>query len=376
MTYKILHFADLHLDTSFAGQGFSLNYGIERRLDLRGCMMRIFARAKELKVDAITIGGDLFDQEYLLPETANFIQQQFALLAPIRIIIVPGIKDQYTSDSPYARLNWSENVNVFNQRKLTSIELFPDIHIWGACNPPPLGRKLLDDYKPASGVNILLLHGCRKLYSNDIYTINDEIVKLFGFDIALLGGEHLTDISPTERPVCIYPGTPEPLNQGEENSLHQVALLEITGQNINTHSDEIRLWHYRVAQIDISNYSSNVEIAQQISNLLENENKRTSQSAITIELKGRPQFGLKISNLCELIQSSAFYRLEVHFEMSYNIEQLATEQTVRGLLVQHFLERIHKSMNESERNRELTALNIALQALEGKQVCLYEIKTN
>ncbi len=59
MTYKILHFSDLHLDTSFAGQGFPLEYGVERRLDLRACLTRILARARELKVDAITIGGDL-----------------------------------------------------------------------------------------------------------------------------------------------------------------------------------------------------------------------------------------------------------------------------------------------------------------------------
>jgi len=79
MSYKILHFADLHLDASFAGQGFPVEYGRERRLDLRAALTRIFAHARELKVDVVTVGGDLFVQEYLLPETADFIQQQLAL---------------------------------------------------------------------------------------------------------------------------------------------------------------------------------------------------------------------------------------------------------------------------------------------------------
>ena len=85
---------------------------------------------------------------------------------------------------------------------------------------------------------------------------------------------------------------------------------------------------------------------------------------------------MNLSSLRDLIQSNTFFRFESHIDIGYNLEQLANEQTVRGLLVQHFLERIKKATNESERNRELTALNIALQALEGKQVSLYEVKPN
>ena len=376
MTFKILHFSDLHLDTSFAGQGFPLEYGVERRLDLRAGLTRILARARELKVDAITIGGDLYDEEYLLPETANFLQQQFALLAPIRVIIAPGEKDPYTSDSPYARLNWSENVDIFYQRKLASLELSADIHLWGACNPQSYDKNFFGDFKPANGINLLLLHVPQKTISNNIDTINQQGVVNSGFNIALLGGEHIVDVGPSSSPVCIYPGTPEPLNQFEENGLHRFVLIEVNDQKVNTHSYEIRQWHYSIVQIDVSKFSSNMEAAGQINNLLEKETKRAPRSAITIEFRGRPQFDLNLSSLRDLIQSNTFFRFESHIDIGYNLEQLANEQTVRGLLVQHFLERIKKATNESERNRELTALNIALQALEGKQVSLYEVKPN
>ena len=109
-----------------------MEYGKERRLDLRAALTRIFARARELKVNAVTIGGDLFVQEYLLPETADFIQQQLALLAPIRVIIAPGGQDPYTNEFPYARLNWPENVDIFYQGKLAHLELAPDIHLLGS----------------------------------------------------------------------------------------------------------------------------------------------------------------------------------------------------------------------------------------------------
>jgi len=376
VTYKILHFSDLHLDTSFAGQGFSLGYGVERRLDLRACLTKILARARDLKVDTVTIGGELFDHEYLLPETAEFIKQQFALLAPIRVIIAPGGKDPYMSDSPYARMNWSDNVDIFYQRKLTCLELSADIHIWGACNPPPFGHKLFDDYKPAKGVNILLLHGQNSIKNNDIYYINNEVVKNVGFTFALLGGEHVANNYPANQSICINPGSPEPLNQSEENGLHQIVAIDITGQEYVSQSYEIQQWHYREVQLDITKHSSNVETARQISNLLEKEKQKVPRSAISVELKGHAQFDLDFSALRELIQSNVFYRLESHISMNYDIEQLSHEQTVRGLLVKNFQERINRAKTEFEHNQELTALNIALQALEGKQVSLYEIKEN
>ena len=61
--------------------------------------------------------------------------------------------------------------------------------------------------------------------------------------------------------------------------------------------------------------------------------------------------------------------------MPFDLEKLAQEKSVRGHLVQRFLEKINHTTDEDERSQLLTALNFALQALEGKQVNLYETKT-
>jgi DNA repair exonuclease SbcCD nuclease subunit len=201
-------------------------------------------------------------------------------------------------------------------------------------------------------------------------------VKNIGFTFALLGGEHIANITSANQSICTYPGTPEPLNQSEENGLHQIVSINFSGQDYMLQTYEVQQWHYRVVQLDITKYSSNEDTARQISNLLEKENQKSSRSAISVELKGHARFDLNLFALRELIQSNVFYRLENHISMSYDIEQLAHEQTVRGLLVKNFQERINRAMTEFERYQELTALNIALQALEGKQVSLYEIKEN
>jgi DNA repair protein SbcD/Mre11 len=376
MSYKILHFADLHLDASFAGQGFPVEYGNERRLDLRAALTRILAHARELKVNAVTIAGDLFVQEYLLPETADFIQQQLALLAPIRVIIAPGGKDPYTNESPYARLNWSKNVEIFSRGKLTHLELNPEVHLWGACNPTTSEQKLLNGFQPAKGVNILLLHAIRSNSRNEIHTISSEAVQTAGFRFALLGGEHVAEISPIEKSNLVYPGSPEPLSPSEENDQHQVAFIEVDGEKIRVQSLSIQQWHYYTIDVDITNCTSTAEVARRIDNAVEIEIIKTPHQALTVILNGQPHFDLNISDLRQFIQTSVIFRLDSHLGLSYDLEQMAHEQTVRGLLVQHFLARIRSATKDTERQEQLTALNFALQALEGKQVSLYETEKN
>ncbi len=376
MSYKILHFSDLHLDTSFAGQGFPVEYGNERRLGLRATLTSIFSKAREYRVDAVTIGGDLFAQKYLHPETVDFMQQQFALLDPIRVIIAPGIQDLYTNESVYAQFDWPKNVDIYHNNKLTCKELTPDIYLWGACNPPARGYKLLDDFQPQKGINILLLHATKEISSNQVHTVDTDGLQKAGFRLTLLGGEHKSEISKTEIPLRVYPGSPEPLSPLEENGLHQVSLVEIDGENIRVQFLTFQQWHYQNIEVDLTSCISNVDAALQIDEALVSETAKMPHSAITVFLNGKPHFDLDMSRLTQLIQTSAFFRLKSNLGLGYDIEQLASEQTVRGLVARRFQERIDNTENESERRLLLTAVQFALQALEGKQVSLYETKAN
>ena len=375
MVYRILHFADLHLDASFAGQGFPVEYGIERRLGLRATFTSLLALAREYKVDAVTIGGDLFVQEYLSPETVHFIQQQLTSLAPIRVIISPGEHDPYANVSPYARLNWPDHVDIFYQSKLTRLELAEGISLWGASNPPARGQKVLDHVQLGAGINLLLLHASRSRQGSSIHTISSESVQKCGFQLALLGGEHGGEAW-KERPLCIVPGSPEPLTPGEETALHRAVLVEIDGQHVQATPIGNPRWHYRTVHVDITSCISNSEAARRIATSLESETAKTPQAAVTVVLEGWPHFDLNISELRGLIQSAAFFRLDCHLQSGYDLEKLVQERTVRGLFVQRSLEKINNTRDESERQRLLTALHFALKALEGKQVSLYEVKEN
>ena len=373
MAYKILHFADLHLDASFVGQGFPGEYGVERRLSLNATLTGILAKARELKVDAVTIGGDLFVQELLLPETSDFILQQLSLLAPIRVIISPGEADPFTNESIYARMNWPDNVDIFYQSKLSHIELAPNIHLWGACNPPARGQKIFEDFKLSQGINLLLLHAIMDRPSDRIHSVSPELVQKAGFNLALLGGKHVGDDISKRNTLCIFPGSPEPLDPIEENGLHQAFLIEIEDQ-VNIQALPLQKWHYRTIDVDLSDCTTSLDATKLITQALEAEITQNPQSVITIVLKGIPHFDFNLTTLRQNIQVSGFFRIESHFEIGYDLEQLAHEQTVRGLLVKRFLGKIRATSNRAEQRQLLTALNFALTALDGKQVSLYEVE--
>src|SRR6202022_3938896 len=77
---RLLHFADLHLDRSFASERLFGVGAQRRREDLRSALQRIVQRAREAQADLITCGGDLFEQDHVTRETASFIVQTLETL--------------------------------------------------------------------------------------------------------------------------------------------------------------------------------------------------------------------------------------------------------------------------------------------------------
>src|SRR5712691_2003748 len=110
---RILHFADLHLDRSYAGLAMASSEAAKRRDELRAALRRIVDLARQMDVDAVTVGGDLYEHDRRNPDTANFIADQFRRLAPKPVLIAPGNHDPYMPDSHYRRMEWPDNVHIF-----------------------------------------------------------------------------------------------------------------------------------------------------------------------------------------------------------------------------------------------------------------------
>ncbi|MBN2006294.1 MAG: metallophosphoesterase [Anaerolineae bacterium] len=377
--HRILHFADLHLDTPFISGDRLVALGPSRRIALRATLSRIFTLARESEVDAVTIAGDLYEQLYVLPKTIDFLAYQFAKLSPIRVFIAPGEHDPYTNDSLYAIARWPENVTIFSSGKVSVVELAPGLHLWGGACPPARGGQTLDHiHIDTKGVNLLLLHAMNAEQSGEdeehLFTLTASAVQNAGFDFALLGHQHRGQIWPEATPCCVYPGSPEPLAPDEGDGAHQVVLLTIENDICTPELIPINQWRYQALNVDLSACDSVEQAAKRVQRAQQTLPGGDDEHLIcTITLTGTLDFPLDLSTLAAQVETKSITHFTPHFSMAYNLKHLAQEQTVRGMLVRRFQKRLANAPHDKERKALLTALNLALQALDGKQVQLYEV---
>ena len=98
---KIVHFADLHLDSGFAWAGAGGAAARRRRQSLRDALESIATLARDVDVGALFCGGDLYEHERVTPDTGRFLQETFAKLAPRPVYLAPGNHDWYGPRSLY-----------------------------------------------------------------------------------------------------------------------------------------------------------------------------------------------------------------------------------------------------------------------------------
>jgi DNA repair protein SbcD/Mre11 len=379
MAYQLLHFSDLHLDASFAADGIASSVGDWRRSDLRATAGRILALARERRVDAITIGGDLYEQEYALPDTGEFLAQQFARLAPIHVFLAPGERDPYTLRSLYALTDWPPNVHIFAQGQLVPLELAPHVHLWGAAHPAAEDNRAVERIRAdRSGINILLLHASEssgtKSGNEAHFIVDAEAVRNVGFDFALLGHRHTARAWPNEAPYCVYPGSPEPLCWDEAGGGHGVVLLTIDEGRVRFEQIPISQWRYWATEIELTDCHSPEEALKRIYRSLSTAPGGPNERLICrVTLTGSPGFDLDLSVLASGLETKAHVQLKARVALGRDLEQLAAEQTVRGLLVRRFQARLAGARDPEERQAILKALALALDVLEGRQVRSYEV---
>ena len=89
---RILHCADLHIGSSLES-GLLPDRAALRRREINDSISRIAAMARRHRIDACLIAGDLFDTDYVTPETWKRCLAAMASATPVRFLILPGNHD-------------------------------------------------------------------------------------------------------------------------------------------------------------------------------------------------------------------------------------------------------------------------------------------
>lgn len=116
----IIHGADFHLDSPFAG--LTPQRAAQRRGEQRELLSALAELARERRADLVLLSGDLLDSHQTYRETAQALSQALGQI-PCPVFLAPGNHDYYHPKSLYAALDWPENVHIFTSHALEAVEV-------------------------------------------------------------------------------------------------------------------------------------------------------------------------------------------------------------------------------------------------------------
>ena len=207
---KLIHGADLHLDSPFSG--LTPEQAAARRQEQRELLDRLARLAREREADLLLLSGDLLDSRRTYRETAQALARSLGSL-PCPVFLAPGNHDFYGPQSLYAALDWPENVHIFTSGSVRRAELPGlDCVVYGrAFLGPREDRSPLEGFRAERDgrVQLMAVHG--EVDGRGEYgPISREDIACSGLDYLALGHIHQTSGLQREGDTFwAYPGCPE-----------------------------------------------------------------------------------------------------------------------------------------------------------------------
>lgn len=363
MALRLLHFADLHLDRSFASERLFGAGAHERRNDLRAALQRIVERARQEDVELITCGGDLFEHDHVTRDTANYVIQTLGS-AQIPVLIAPGHADPAVPSSPYRYLRWPANVVVTAHEDLRPYR-FGDVQVWAAgfMRPDVPDAPLRDFARQESGLNLLLLHASDMSQVQEGTTPYKPIVpsqvEEAGFRHALLGHYHDARTSPS----ITYPGSPEPLGW-KEAGRHCTALVTINDDGgVQVDLQDVNARRFAEQTIDITGMTTKEQVREAVAGL--RESKQLEGGVLRATLVGVRARSLTLDADAlahECSDGLAYLEFRDRSQVAHDVDAAAQEFTSRGEMVRKLVE--HKGESGQEDQVAGRALQLALDAFD------------
>jgi DNA repair protein SbcD/Mre11 len=360
---RLLLFSDLHLDAPFAWADREIARA--RRTALRETLTNIAGLAREERVDALLSGGDLYEQDRFTPDTAAFLRETFAALAPMPVLLAPGNHDWYGEHSLYRQVEWTPNVHVFAGDRLTPYVLTDGLTLWGAGHRAPantdgfLGHGFHVD---RAGTNLALFHGSERseLAGQEAgkaphAPFTADQIPAAGLQHAFCGHFH----TPKDGRWHTYPGNPDPLSFGEAGERGAV-VAEVSSNGSLTRS------RHRVAAstvhdlpVDLTGVAHADAVCARVEAAV-----RDLRGCARVTLYGEvaPEVDVRLDDLRRLPTSlDALVPRVGRLRVGYDLDELRAERSVRGQFVRDV--EAATDLDEGARRRVLVT---GLRALDGR----------
>lgn len=204
---KLLHAADLHLDSPLMGHSEA------QRDFLRQALLEVPEKIAQLcrihQCGLLLLSGDLFDGPYT---KESFSALRAALEeAGVPTFISPGNHDFCSPDSPWLTEVWPKNVHIFTKAIPESVSVPElDCRIYGAGFQSMDCSGLLENFHAESDerYHIGVFHGDPTQISSPYNPITVGQVRDSGLEYLALGHIHKRDSFQAGSTLCAWPGCP------------------------------------------------------------------------------------------------------------------------------------------------------------------------
>ena len=361
---RILHAADLHLDSAFAA--LPPEKARARRRESREILQTLTDLVKKECVDLVLLSGDLFDGERVFPETIELLKTSLAQMN-CPVCIAPGNHDPYTTFSPYAREEWPNNVHIFRAEALSAVSI-------DRLNCVIHGAAFIDHHRhsqtlsgfsaPQDGkLHLLCLHGAVNEPDSMYGSITREQLAHCGCSYAALGHIHrYSGVQMEGSCVWVYPGCPEGRGFDETDDKGAV-IAEVSASRVDVRFIPLCRRRYRILRADVTNTSPTEALQRILPPTAEDDICRV---IFTGEVGER---GLDLQALQDKL-SHRFYALELRDETrpARDIWHSAEEDSLRGLFLTELRKRFDNAATQEEKERIIAAVRFGLAALDGRDI--------
>lgn len=372
---RIVHAADLHLDSGFCGSRLGLAARL-RAEELKESFLRLVDLCQRGQADLLLIAGDLFETCFVRKSTVKMVAEALAGLDRTGVYISPGNHDPWLSGSYYRSQPWPDNVHIFGPRWETVElpELGAAIHGWGfdryEVREPVLRRFKVPD---PSAINIVLLHGTfgPEGAASQYLPVSLSDIEACGADYVALGHVHKADLIRSRGRFlrAAYPGSLESLDFGSSPE-HGVLVGTLDKIGADLTLEKIGVRDHRSLEVDLTGIESPDEAAARILGVAGEGERLRDLFRLTLSGRVDPELDLDAEILRERL-SREFFFLDLINETrpDHDYDRLVRENSVRGIFVRRIVDRLRTAGGEGreEEARILQdALRIGLDAFGGR----------
>lgn len=354
---KILHAADLHLDSAFSS--LKPEQAARRRKEQRLALQRLTDACQDCHI--VLLAGDLFDSAHIYTDTLEALKEFFSSVKA-QIFIAPGNHDYPAAGSPYLTESWGDNVHIFTSAQIEKVHLEElNCNVYGAAFTSMEMPALLQGFRvdDPSELNLMVLHG--DLQSASVYNpISHEQIASSGLDYLALGHVHSMYVEKFGKTTCAFPGCM--MARGfDECGEKGVLKVQVNKDCCLTEFLPLAPWKYEILEVQAGE-----DPLSSIAALLP---RNTENDCWRIILKGEAE-SIDLAALEEAL-APKFYNLSLRDRTTAKTQLWAGsgEDTLRG----HFLQEIKDEYDRAEEGQKQTLLmaaKLVTALMDGREVVL------